>query len=69
MKRVFGKLVTVISGFETTDEAKELGKLLKKKLACGGTVKGKEIELQGKHVDKAKEVLIKQGFKEELIDA
>jgi translation initiation factor 1 len=69
MKRAFRKLVTVISGFENADQAKELGKLLKKKLACGGTVKGKEIELQGEHARRAKEVLIKEGYKEEHIDA
>lgn len=68
-KRVFKKLVTVVSGFESNEQAKELGKILKRKLACGGTVRDKEIELQGNHAKKVKEVLVSQGFKEELIDA
>jgi translation initiation factor 1 len=69
LNRRFGKYVTVISGFDKSADVKELGKTFKKKLACGGTVKGDEIELQGKHRGKAKEILMAEGFKEELIDA
>ncbi len=47
----------------------DLGKELKKRLACGGTVKNGVIELQGDHREKAKEILIKMGYKEELLDA
>ena len=61
--------MTVISGIEDKNAAKELCKELKKKLACGGTVKNNEIELQGSHVEKAKKLLLKFGYKEELIDA
>ena len=67
-KRRFRKIVTIVSGFEDEKIAKELGKVLKRKLACGGTVKGKEIELQGEHREKTKQILIKEGFKEDLID-
>jgi len=42
---------------------------MKRKLACGGTSKGTEIVLQGKHVGKVKELLLKDGYKEEQIDA
>jgi len=69
IRKRFGKVVTTISGFEEEKEAKRLGKEMKKKLACGGTVKGNEIVLQGKHVKKAKEILRNDGYKEELIDA
>lgn len=68
MRRSFGKIVTLVSGFESAEEAKELGKTLKRQLACGGTVKGKEIELQGEHAKKVKQTLVREGYKEELID-
>ncbi len=45
IKRRFGKIVTTVSGLQDRERAKELGKILKRKLACGGTVKGDEIEL------------------------
>ena len=66
-KRRFGKLTTVIDGFEDID-IKDIAKKLKSKLACGGTVKGKSIELQGKHVDKVKKELINLGFNANSID-
>jgi len=69
MQRRFGKMVTIISGFEEQERAKEMGKIFKKKLACGGTTKGKEIELQGEHKKKVKEILLQQGYKKEHIDA
>ncbi|HIH10220.1 MAG TPA: stress response translation initiation inhibitor YciH [Candidatus Diapherotrites archaeon] len=67
--RRFGKFVTVVSGFENEEEAKRLGKEMKRKLACGGTTKGKEIELQGRHQEAVKAILLREGYKEELIDA
>ncbi len=66
--RRFRKKITLVSGFENEKEAKELGKEMKKSLACGGTVKDKIIELQGDHKKKVKEFLLKKGFKEELIN-
>ena len=68
-KRRFSKMVTVISGIDDKVTLKEIGKEMKQKFACGGTVKDNEIELQGNHRDRAKELLIKKGYKEELIDA
>lgn len=65
--RRFGKMVTEVTGLEA-DELKTLSKKLKKKLACGGTVKGKAIELQGEHKRQVKELLLAEGYKEELID-
>jgi len=66
--RKFGKQVTHVSGFDTEELAKELEKVLKKKLACGGTSKNKIIELQGNHARKVKEVLLAEGYNEALID-
>ncbi len=66
-KRSFGKNVTVITGIRDID-IKQLTKYLKQKLACGGTVKNNNIELQGDHVKRVKEELIKQGFNEDLIE-
>ena len=60
-KRRFGKLMTVIEGIDSKD-IKQLAKQLKEKLACGGTVKGKIIELQGDHRNKVKELLVSMGF-------
>lgn len=67
-RRQFRKFVTVVSGFEDNKIAKQLGKTLKRALACGGTVKGREIELQGSHEKKVKELLLKEGYKEESIN-
>ncbi len=67
-KRRFGKTVTLISGFDKSVDIEQLGKELKRKLACGGTTKNGVIELQGDHREKVKELLIKMGYKEELLD-
>ncbi|MBU1245588.1 MAG: translation initiation factor [Nanoarchaeota archaeon] len=66
-KRRFGKLTTVIDGFEDID-IKDIAKKLKSKLACGGTFKGKSIELQGNHAGNAKKELINLGFNPNAID-
>ncbi|MDO8538174.1 MAG: stress response translation initiation inhibitor YciH [archaeon] len=68
MRRRFKKFITTITGFETKEQAKDMEKVFKKKLACGGTAKGTEVELQGDHQKKAKEILLENGFKKELID-
>ena len=69
-KRKFGKVITVIEGLNNKEiDMKDLAKKLKSQFACGGTVKGNTIELQGDHVQRAKESLIKYGFNKEAIDA
>lgn len=68
-KRRYGKKITVISGITKNVNIKDILKELKTHLACGGTVKDNEIELQGDHVLKTKQVLIKIGFAEEQIEA
>jgi len=67
-KRRFGKMATTIEGLdEKTINLKDLTKRLKSKLACGGTMKNGIIELQGNHLEKVKEEMIKMGFKPEAI--
>lgn len=67
-KRRFGKVNTIISGFDDGVDIKDITKKLKIKRACGGTVKNKIIELQGNHKGHIKPILISVGFNEELIE-
>ena len=66
-KKKFGKIITVISGFQDVD-LKTIAKDLKHALACGGTVKENTVELQGDHSRNAKVALIKLGFSQDSID-
>lgn len=66
VKKKFGKISTVVTGLKDVD-IKEIAKKLKAKLACGGTVKNNEIELQGNHRDKIKPALVELGFEAENI--
>lgn len=68
VKRSFGKVITTVTGIDDEKIAKELGKTLKRKLACGGTVKNNGIELQGDHKRKIKKLLVAEGYKGEFID-
>ena len=65
-KRSFGKFITLVKGLEAK-QGKEIEKLLKRKLACGGTLKDGVIELQGSHKPEVREILLKEGFKKEMI--
>ncbi len=59
-----GKLVTLVGRFNLDEkEKKELLKLLKKKLACGGSLKDDWIELQGEVKQKVIDTLCKEGWK------
>lgn len=64
----FRKVMTIVEGIGDEKKARELGKILKRHLACGGTVKENKIELQGDHKQAVKKALIKEGYKENLIE-
>ena len=68
VKKKFGKKNTVVEGIDTKQiDLKDLTKKLKNMLACGGTFKDGKIELQGEHISKVREELIKLGFPPETI--
>ena len=59
-----GKPVTNVGRFNISlDEKKEVLKLLKKKLACGGAINNEWLEIQGDFKDKIKEILTKENWK------
>ncbi|MFB6292413.1 MAG: translation initiation factor [Candidatus Nanohaloarchaea archaeon] len=67
--RTFNKEMTVIEGLD--DQEVDLGDLaskLKSKLACGGTAKNGQIQLQGDHTRRIKDVLVEEGFDESNIE-
>ena len=66
-KKKFGKIVTIISGFEKDIGIKKIAKALKNGLACGGTYREDMVELQGDHRKKVKPILVKLGFDESSI--
>lgn len=65
--RRYGKITTLVSGFDKSFDIKATAKHLKEKLACGGTVKDGVIELQGNHKKQVKPILVKMGFPEDSI--
>ncbi len=67
-KKRYGKIVTVVSGFENDVDVKKIAKSLKNELACGGTHKDNVIELQGDHVKRIKPLLVGLGFEENSIE-
>lgn len=67
-KKRYGKIVTVVSGFDSGVDIKKIAKILKNGLACGGTYRDNEVELQGDHQKKVKDILIKEGFDKESIE-
>ncbi|MBI2564451.1 translation initiation factor [Candidatus Woesearchaeota archaeon] len=67
-KKKFGKQYTIINGIDEKDiDIVQLAKDLKAKLACGGTIRNNQIELQGNHKQKVKEILLEKGFAPESI--
>jgi translation initiation factor 1 len=68
VKKRYGKISTIVQGMSKDVDTKSVLKELKTKLACGGTIKDGVIELQGKHREKVKAILVKLGFKEDQIE-
>jgi translation initiation factor 1 len=69
IKRKYSKFVTIIEGLDEKQlDLDELTKILKSKLACGGTSKNGRIELQGNHKTRIKDVLAGMGFSPDMID-
>lgn len=68
-KKRYGKVVTVVTGFDGDVDEKKITKALKNELACGGTFKDNAIELQGDHLKRIKPILVKLGFEEDSIEA
>ena len=67
-KKRYGKIVTIVSGFDKDVDVKKIAKALKNELACGGTYKNNIIELQGDHMKKIKPLLIKMGFENNSVE-
>ncbi|MCD6383118.1 MAG: stress response translation initiation inhibitor YciH [Thermoplasmata archaeon] len=64
-KRRYGKVVTIITGFDPSEiDVESLAKELKTRCAAGGTVKEGAIELQGDHKKKVINILREKGYKE-----
>lgn len=66
-KKKFGKFATIVSGFDKGLDISKIAKSLKAELGCGGTIKSGEIELQGDHRKKIKQILVSLGFDENSI--
>ncbi|MBR9681959.1 MAG: stress response translation initiation inhibitor YciH [Candidatus Altiarchaeota archaeon] len=67
-RRRWGKYMTVISGLDSSVDTRKLLKDLKRKLACGGTYKNNQIELQGDHRKRMVKTLVGLGFQEKGIE-
>ena len=66
-KKRYGKIVTLVTGFNSGIDIKNIAKGLKNRLACGGTYRENTVELQGDHTRKIKSLLVEQGFSEDSI--
>ncbi len=69
IKKKFGKKYTIVEGIDEKEiDVKDLLKRLKTELACGGTAKEGNIELQGDHKFKVRKTLVEMGFPPETIE-
>ena len=68
-ERKYGKVMTIVEGINEKEmDLEDLGKKLKSKLACGGTVKDGKIELQGNHKRRMKDILVDLGYSTDMIN-
>ncbi|MDX2079293.1 MAG: translation initiation factor [Terrimicrobiaceae bacterium] len=61
-----GKTVIVVSDFDprvTIERIEELARSARQHCGCGGTVHGREIELQGDNAPKVREFFLRAGFR------
>jgi translation initiation factor 1 len=63
-KRKKGKVVTVVRGLSAEgNDLPALLTLLKNKCGAGGTVEGDEVEIQGEHLERVREILLGLKYK------
>ena len=63
-KRKKGKVVTVIAGLPSAGiDLADLLTHLKNACGAGGTIKDDSLEIQGKHLDRVRETLVRIGYK------
>lgn len=63
-KRKKGKLVTVIKGLTATgNDLPALLSKLKISLGAGGTLEGEDLEIQGEHLERVRQLLSQIGYK------
>jgi len=68
-RRRYNKPATIIEGIDGKHHnLNEIAKTLKRKLACGGSIKDGKIILLGDHRHVVPEILSKLGFKKESIE-
>jgi len=65
--RKYRKPVTIVEGIDK-GSGKSISKQSKRKLACGGSFKDGNIELQGNHLKKVNQLLIEMGFDKDQIE-
>jgi translation initiation factor 1 len=66
--RSYNKEMTVVTGLDEESDIKDLESTLKTKLACGGTHKDGQIELQGDHRRRIVDILEDEGFSRSNIE-
>ncbi len=67
-RRRYGKYMTVVNNISKDMNPGQILSELKKNLACGGTYKNGKIELQGNHLRRMENLLIKLGFSKDRIE-
>jgi len=62
-KRRYGKLVTILEGFDESLDLEPLARELKRFVGSGGTVRERAVELQGDHAKTVRPWLEDRGFR------